>query len=607
MGIAAIINTDLAPLEAALLQGMMRFASCRGSSSARIGRVGPVGLASCPLAISDAPGTLAGLDGDVWAVMDGRLDDRAALIAALDGLAASAPAEVSDEELIVRAYGAWGDECVAHLLGDFAFCLWDARRQRLFCARDHFGVKPLYYARLGNVLVVSTVLRCIRSHPAISGELCARAVGDFLLFGVSAEPSQTSFRDISRVPPAHQLAYSLVTDTLRVERYWSVPAGDVIRYAQPREYVEQFSALLRVAVGDRLRAGPVAVLMSGGLDSSSVATMAADILGPSGKDQLRAFTFVYDTWPEDEEKRYASFLATALGIQASLMPVDEYYPFDRWDGDSRPPEPSLEGLTAVMIDMLDLTAGHGGNALLTGDGGDPMLLPSSVLDQLGTIPLASLAGDVWQAWRLRRLPPFGVRSSIARWFGHGDTIPDWLAGDLLAEFDAKARMQEVRRERSVRHGARNRAISDVIDPWWTSAFESLDPGATGRGVELRYPFFDVRLASFALRLPSFPWCLGKHVLRAAMNGKLPELLRTRPKTPLAASPVMPGRQWSSARALTLLESTAQAGRFIDIDKFRATVCGNSLLASETPSAWAAISLAMWLKCEAAGMRPAATM
>ena len=173
-----------------------------------------------------------------------------------------------------------------------------------------------------------------------------------------------------------------------------------------------------------------------------------------------------------------------------------------------------------------------------------------------------------------------------------------LARVLRAAFDVPARWRDVQGQRTCTQSARRTAVSDLIDPWWTSTFESLDPGATRCPVELRYPFFDVRLASFTLRLPSFPWCLNKYVLRAAMRGKLPESVRTRPKTPLSASPVAPTEEWSSARALALFESTPEVSRFIDVERFRAMVSGDSLLSGETPAAWAAISLAMWLRCEA---------
>ena len=592
MGIAAIINTNQAPFDSSLLQAIVG-----DSLRSQIAVNGCVGLGHAAHGEKFKTDVSRSQDGHVWAVMEGRLDDRDRLLSELRGRDTQTASDASDASLVIQAYEAWGEQCVSRFLGDFTFCLWDKRLRRLFCARDHFGVKPLYYAHAHGVLIVSSVLRWVRRHPSVSRRLRDEAIGDFLLFGVGAEPSRTPFEAVSRVPPAHRFSYSLHRDSIRVDRYWTLDARELIRYADPREYVEHFSHLLRVAVADRVQGESVGVLLSGGLDSSSVTASAADVLGTAASDRLRAFTFAYDTLLEDKERPFSSATAASLGIPISAMLADRYAPFARWDSDSQPPEPTLEALTAAMTDMLDLAAKHG-RVLLTGDGGDSSLLPSTVIEQIGRVPLLSLAADIWKACRARCLPPFGIRSWITRRRPEAGGVPGWLANDLRSVIDAPGRWHEVHARRSIPHSARSAAVSDLIDPWWTSLFESLDPGATQRPVELRYPFFDVRLASFTLRLPSFPWCLNKHLVRAAMRGRLPESVRTRPKTPLGASPVAPVDEWSSARALALFESTPEVSRYVDIGKFRTMVHGTSLLSSETASAWAAISLAMWLRCEA---------
>ncbi len=604
-GIAAILNTSNAPIDESILRRMMT--DCDGvrplHGVAQVKVAGSVGFGVVSLPHQEDCDLFACLEGRLWAVMSGRLDDRAALCAAL-GRDERLDPRTPDAALVLHAYDKWGDACVEHLLGDFAFCVWDVRAKHLLCGRDHFGVKPLYYARVGGALILSSVLAWIRRHPAVSSNVRDEAVGDFLLFGVHQELSRTTFSDISRVPPAHRITYDFATDSIRATRYWSLDTRDLVRYANPGDYVDRFTELLRVAVTDRLRGAPVSVLMSGGLDSSSIATVAADVLGPEARDRVRAFTFVYETWGSDDERRFASLIATSLGIEASRMLVDRYQPFDRWDGDALPAEPTLEGLSVVMNDMFDLMSAHG-HVALTGEGGDPMLFPSSVLGQIRSVPILTLAADVFRACRSRQFPPFGIRSGMKRRAAAPESIPGWLASDLLSVFDAGARCREIDARRSIANGARQRAVSDVFDPWWTSTFESLDPGATLRSVELRYPFFDVRLASFILRLPSFPWCLNKHVLRTAMKGRLPEAVRTRPKTPLGASPVAPGAQWSTSRALDLFASTPAIERFVDVRRFRNSVRSDSLLASETHAAWAAISLAQWLRCDTMRAAPMA--
>ena len=96
-----------------------------------------------------------------------------------------------------------------HLRGDFAFAIWDARKKLLFCARDHFGVKPFYYSDLGELFLFSNTLDCLRLHPEVSDELNDAAIGDFLLFGLNCDAATTTFRDIRRLPAAHAMTSQL--------------------------------------------------------------------------------------------------------------------------------------------------------------------------------------------------------------------------------------------------------------------------------------------------------------------------------------------------------------------------------------------------------------
>ena len=105
--------------------------------------------------------------------------------------------------MILHAYATWREECVDHLRGDFAFALWDARERKLFCARDHFGIKPFFYSAIERQFLFSNTLNCLRAHPDVSDELNEAAIGDFLLFGLNCEIATTTFRDIQRLPPAH--------------------------------------------------------------------------------------------------------------------------------------------------------------------------------------------------------------------------------------------------------------------------------------------------------------------------------------------------------------------------------------------------------------------
>jgi asparagine synthase (glutamine-hydrolysing) len=194
------------------------------------------------------------LDGERWIVADARIDDRRAVAKAL-GIR---PEMTSDAEMILRAFLKWGEGCVNHLIGDFAFAIWDRRSRHLFCARDHLGVRPLYYVSTRCWLLVSSSVSSLRCHPAVSDALDDRAVADFLLFGHNAGASATTFRDIRRLPPAHSVSWSW-SNGCRVRRYWELPIEEPI-YRQDDECAAEFRDLLDTAIVDRLRGQRVGMM-----------------------------------------------------------------------------------------------------------------------------------------------------------------------------------------------------------------------------------------------------------------------------------------------------------------------------------------------------------
>jgi asparagine synthase (glutamine-hydrolysing) len=217
-----------------------------------------------------------------------------------------------------------------------------------------------------------------------------------------------------------------------------------------------------------------------------------------------------------------------------------------------------------------------------------------LLDQIGRVPLSHLIAGFWTSMRRDTRPPLGIRSRVRRWT-HADAIatPPWLAAPLLRSFDPRARALEIDAQRAVDRGPRSAAVNALVNPWWPSSFETYDPGATGHPVAIRYPFFDVRLVDLALRLPSFPFCVNKHILREAMRGRLPEAVRLRPKTPLALGPESFHGRWSVDSAVRALDAVPGIEQYIDVRAFASTLRPESVFAGR--GTLAAVSLAMWLR------------
>ncbi|HET9712015.1 MAG TPA: asparagine synthase-related protein, partial [Pyrinomonadaceae bacterium] len=291
---------------------------------------------------------------------DARIDGREELIAKLP----RAPETQNDSELILLAYETWGEDCLKHLIGDFAFAIWDSRSRRFFCARDHFGVKPFFFTHVANTFKFSTNLNSLRTG---SDALNETAIGDYLLFGLNQDLSTTTFREIQRLPPAHSL--TLHNGSLSIRRYWTPDTSKEVRYRDSDSYVERFNELLQRAVRDRLRARRVAVSMSGGLDSTSLAAVACEL----GAD-VHACAVVYDKLIPDEERYYATLAANHMGIPISYVVADRYSLFDEQvQGDLNQPEPFLlSPQTAQFHTLLRLCEAHS-NIGFTGFDGDAFM------------------------------------------------------------------------------------------------------------------------------------------------------------------------------------------------------------------------------------------
>ena len=304
-GIVGMYERGGAPLDRALLQALAHFISYCGPDARDTWSHGPVGLGHTMLRTtraSQCERQPASLGGRLWITADARVDCRDELLGKLterEGGKHSGPI-ATDSDLILRAYAVWGADCVQHLRGDFAFAIWDAQQKLLFCARDHFGIKPFYYSELGELFLFSNVLDCLRQHPEMSADLNDAAIGDFLLFGLNCDVATTTFRDIRRLPPAHCMTVS--SEGLRIQRYWSAPTEGRIRYQRAEDYVEHFQILLQAAVSDRMAADRTGILLSGGLDSGTVAATARELSTcPGGTKDLRAYTVVYNSLFHDEE------------------------------------------------------------------------------------------------------------------------------------------------------------------------------------------------------------------------------------------------------------------------------------------------------------------
>ena len=546
-GIAGIFNFDGSPVRPEVLHTLTDYLKFRGPDAQRTWSSGSVGFGHTLLrttidtADEDQP---ASLDGKFWITADARIDGRAELIKKLNSKGSAVSLADPDHQLILHAYRAWGSACVAHFLGDFSFAIWDGPQRRLFCARDHFGVKPFYYARVEGGLVFSNTLNCMRLHPGVSAKLNDLAIADFLMFDSNQDLATTAFADIQRLPPAHTLECD--GETVSVRRYWILPVPAEIKYKRQEEYVEHFNELLDLAVGDRLRTDCASVLMSGGLDSPMVAASAQRVYARSDNaNGLHAFTEVYDQLIPHEERHYAGLVAKALQIPIHFQSSDHLRLYGIYeDPGFNWPEP-LHTPWGVfpLYQLRDISASN--RVVLDGNGADPALSSSlsghfraRILKKQFGRGMSDFASFLSAEGRFSRLyfrTRWGIlfKAKAAR-----AALPSWLNVDLEKRTGVHDRRAEIENPKAAVEAVRPGAYELTIAPFWTSLFEWHDPGATRVPVEVRHPFFDLRLLSFLLALPALPLCSDKELLRRAARGVLPNEVRLRRKSPMPADPLL---------------------------------------------------------------------
>lgn len=570
-GIVGIVNFDGASIDRDLLTRLTKSMTFRGPDAQQTLADGSAGLGHTMLRTTWEAETETQpltFDNKVLLTADARLDGSTDLIARLGRRFESPP---TDAELILLAYHAWKEECVNHLIGDFAFAIWDGLAQTLFCARDQFGVKPFYYAHTNNSFIFSNTLNTIRLHPSISDALNETAIADYLVFGLNHNLESTTFRDIHRLPAGHSLSISNRSASKR--RYWTPAANDTVNATG--NCVEQFHDLLTTATKDRLRTTQVTVSMSGGLDSTSLAAIAKDLLSEYPDSSIRACTNVYDSLFQDEERHYSTLAANALGVPITHLPAD-HHPLFASDSaiDLNQPEPFLMSPYAAQFNGLLRELAHDGRVALTGYDGDAFMTerPGNYFQNCARkLKIAELLSSMaWYVRTHRSLPPVGFRTGLKRMFRREQRaeFPQWLDDEFATRVDLRERCREWNAGTPSTNHTHPGALRAIDSRVWAPLFEGYDPGATRLTLELRHPFIDVRLIDYLLSLPPVPWCVNKYILRCALSKRLPGAILNRPKTPLASDPTLHLVKAASVRCLDRFDVNPQLTRFVNLNRRR---------------------------------------
>lgn len=591
-GIAGIFYRDGRPVDARDLQSMVRVMDHRGPDGSGVWSENTAGLGqlmlhATPEAVNERlPLSIAG--GDLSISADARIDNRDELLATL-GIAG--PREmIGDGELILRAYERWGEDCPQKLLGDFAFAIWDRREEKIFCARDHFGMKPFHFYLSGTMFAFASEIKGLLVLAGVPRRPNETRIADFLA-NIIADKEATFYQDILRLPPAQCLTVG--RDFIRRRTYWSIDPNRRIRLKSDEAYGDAYREVFTEAVRCRLRSShPVGSTLSGGLDSSSIVCVSRNLLRENGGGQLKTFSVIFDDPRGDERPYIASVLEGG--------DLEQHEIFGREHGAVKILDQMLETLDQpsfgtnlyIFWSIAESAKRAGVRVLLDGAFGDGTVswgfAYMSELARSGRwLALNREAKALARIAQVRRrdvLERFAVRPMKEDlqhlWYSvRGKTPNGWHPDSIIDDsFAKRVGLQErwrrvqaplARAPRSSRE-EHVMALTTALVPLGLELSEAV---SSRFGIDWRGPFLDPRLAEFCLAIPGDQKLyngLNRMVVRRGLEGILPETIRLRKDKGDASANLLRGLREDSAQLQRMaLSDTECLSDYLNIEELRA--------------------------------------
>lgn len=548
--IVALLNRDGRSAGPEILRLLVAPLRARGSDGPRFWANGNAGMAYQCLQASLVPDDMQPdtLEPGLSICFDGRLDNREDLIRELRADLRADPASLADSHLVMVCYRRFGELFAAHLNGDYALALWDGARQQIALSRDVMGVKPLYYLAFAKTLVAASEIKAILAHPDVDARPDDDVVADLLVGGDPSELRRTLFRDVRRVLPGHTVFVS--PTSFREVKHWDFDALRQVRYGSIAEYAEALRGLFAQAVRRRLRSqAPVAVTVSGGLDSSSI-LCEAEILRRSteGIPPLLGISRLYPDGSPADERTYLADIEAQYGLRIQRLPPSPIRLVEGGDWLWRTEHPFFQGND--VLDSMKLARELSCATVLEGFYGDQIMWsPAHLFDLMGGLRLIE-AHRAFRAYAgsLTDVSPRILRDEIVRAFVR-NLVPDWLMTPFRAIrrlsgqhgspqcYSAALQKTAYRRRQAQRRPARQGTSRHAEYCYRLAHARHISTGmemsnmiAAHYGLDLAYPFADRDLVAFVMAIPGeIVSCGGifKGLFREAMRGILPESIRRR--------------------------------------------------------------------------------
>lgn len=448
----------------------------------------------------------------------------------------------TDTEVIAAAYDCWGEECVTRFDGMFAFAIWDEKEKALFAARDRFGEKPFFFYRDHEQFLFASEMKALWA-AGVERKINRKLLFNFLTIGYADNPDrpeETFFENISRLPAASILKFSIINDFPKfrdsIFYYWDIDLENVNKKITDEEAIEQFRFLFQQSVKRRLRSDvPIGTSLSGGLDSSSVAATIHELT--SGKNSYQCFSAIFPSFEKDEYS-FSKKVAEKFGLQHfTVQPDKTSLAADFEKLFYHQEEPFSSASIYAQYKVYELASRQGIKVLLDGQGADETLAGYHKYYKWYWQELfkkRKLAGsrELQAARKLGVKEPFGWKNRVAALF------PEFAAIVLEKQFLLHALRHEDLTREFIRLQSKEAyyetpdifSLNGVL--YFNTCIHGLeellryaDRNSMAHGREIRLPFLNHELAEFVFSLPSHfkirkGWT--KWLLRKTMENSLPD-------------------------------------------------------------------------------------
>jgi len=524
----------------------------------------------------------------------------------------------TDTEVLPHLYDEYGDAMLEHLNGMFAFALWDKRRKKLLIARDRFGEKPLYYGVFGNKLIFASEPKVLLQHPLVNPEINLNALRQYLSFDYVPAPSSI-YKNIYKLPAAHLL--TVENGEVKTRRYWNLSFRKNGNTPTIKKAAQELREIISDAVRMRLVADvPLGILLSGGVDSSTVAAFAVK----HSSERVKTFSIGFEEDSFDESKfarQVAEHLGTEhyedkLSVEKAANLISE---IGAWLD-----EPLSDG-SLIPTFLLSRFVKKHVTVALGGDGGDeifagypmyfghkmarvydsiPRVLRSALIEPIvNNLPVSTknLSFD----YKAKRFVAASKYDSVTRhhsWFGSFSVEQqnDLLSKDVLAQTsgDIYKGAKDLLKITDADTEIERMQFLDMNFYMAEDILTKVDRASMAVSLEVRAPFLDPRVAQFAASLPleyKLKGSKGKYILKKAVEPLLPKAILQRPKKGFG----IPIAEWLKGRLNPLMHDALAPDKLKNQNLFNADYVQKLIKEHETGAAshhkqlWTLLVFQLW--------------